>query len=34
MKFQNLYLDAFKEYKFKMEGFNNQAQIVTPKIEE
>jgi len=26
--------DAFKEYKFKMEGFNNQAQVVTPKIED
>jgi len=26
--------DAFKEYKFKIEGFNNQAQIVTSKIED
>lgn len=26
--------DAFKEYKFKMEGFNNQAQVVTQKIED
>ncbi len=24
--------DAFKEYKFKVEGFNNQAKDVTPKI--
>jgi N-acetylmuramoyl-L-alanine amidase len=26
--------EAFKEYKFKMEGFNNQAQVVTPKVED
>ena len=26
--------DAFKEYKFKMEGFNNQAQIATLKVED
>ena len=25
--------EAFKEYKFKMEGFNNQAQVAMPKIE-
>ncbi|MFZ4399807.1 MAG: N-acetylmuramoyl-L-alanine amidase family protein [Bacteroidales bacterium] len=25
---------AFKEYKFKMEGFNNQAQMISPKVEE
>ncbi|MFZ4741079.1 MAG: N-acetylmuramoyl-L-alanine amidase family protein [Bacteroidales bacterium] len=26
--------DAFKEYKFKIEGFNNQAKILTPKEDE
>lgn len=26
--------DAFKEYKFKVEGFNNQAQIATTKFED
>jgi len=26
--------DAFKEYKFKVEGFNNQAQITTTKFED
>lgn len=26
--------DAFKEYKFKVEGFNNQAQITTTKYED
>ncbi len=25
--------EAFKDYKYKIEGFNNQAQIYTPKIE-
>lgn len=25
--------DAFREYKFKIEGINNQAQVYTPKVE-